>query len=153
MRILHLDIDGYSITSDGEVIGKKGRALKQIVDSNGYKSVRLPSGWKRVHQLLANTFIPNPNNLETVNHKDGDKLNNDLSNLEWMSRIDNLHHAMDNGLHSWGRTSVVGSKGGRSLEFESQADASRSVGTPQANINAALKGRRKTAGGYEWRYV
>jgi hypothetical protein len=51
-----------------------------------------------VHRLIGNAFIPNPNNLETINHKDGNKLNNSIDNLEWMSRSDNLIHAYRTGI-------------------------------------------------------
>ncbi|MDR2044887.1 MAG: HNH endonuclease [Clostridium sp.] len=74
----------------------------------------LCSGWvsqegirkdHKLHRLLAAAFLPNPNDFPLVNHKDGNKLNNSLSNLEWRSYSDNLQHAYDFKLRttSWGK--------------------------------------------------
>lgn len=52
----------------------------------------------RVHKIVATTFIPNILNLPQVNHKDGNKLNNNVENLEWCTDIENKHHAINNGL-------------------------------------------------------
>lgn len=145
MKILLLDID---VSESGVILGKRGCPLKQRVH-NGYYKVRLKQGWYPVHRLLALAFIPNPDNLETVNHKDGNKLNNSLDNLEWVSRKDNLLHAMDNNLHNWGRTKIKDSFG---VCYASQADAAKLVGCSQGNINRAIK-----TGGYyynrKWSYA
>ncbi len=106
------DIDGlegeYQVSSFGRVkslsrwIGTslhEDRILAQSKTKDGYLKVRLSSkkkniDWtRRVHRLVAEAFIPNPNGLETVNHKDGDKENNRVDNLEWMDRKDQLFHA------------------------------------------------------------
>lgn len=136
------------ITPEGIVYGARGKPLKHKIHY-GYVKVRLKSGWKSLHRLLAEAFIPNPNNYETVNHKDGNKLNNNLDNLEWVTRQDNLYHAMDMGLHTWGRTKVINSAG---QEFESQSAAARILKVPQGNIHRAIKTGCK-CGGYNWRYV
>lgn len=143
MKILLLDIE-----KDGTILGLRGKPLKNKIH-NGYTKVRLKSGWTPVHRLLALKYIPNPNNLETVNHKDGNKLNNDLSNLEWVSRKNNLYHAMDNNLHNWGRTKIRDSLGN---EYISQAEAARLLNGCQPNINRAIN----TGGSYlgrKWSYV
>lgn len=150
-----LMIDGYEIRIDGTVIGRRGRPLTARIDSNGYPAVRLVSGWVRIHRLLARAFIPNPLGHETVNHIDGNKENFAIDNLEWMSRRDNLHHAMDTGLHAIGRRAIeaVCPSTGKSTRFDSQAQAARRLGIHQANINRCLKGARRTAGRMEWRYA
>ena len=78
----------YEVSDNGEVRNSRtGRILKQKVERNGYVRVHLSKdGTARsllLHRVVANTFIPNPNGLLTVNHLDEDKTNNRLSNLEW----------------------------------------------------------------------
>lgn len=136
------------ILPDGTVFGTRGKPLKPRLDG-GYLKVRLKSRRVLLHRLLAEEFIPNPNNLDTVNHKDGNKLNNSLDNLEWLSRQDNLYHAMDNGLHNWGRTAVINNAG---QVFKSQTEAARVLKTYQGNINRAIKTGCKCSGFY-WSYV
>ena len=93
---------GFKARTDGTIIGKRGRPMKGHIDHCGYREVLLSENGKtnnaRVHRLMAETFIPNPYNLRDVNHKDGNKLNNDISNLEWVSHSGNVKHAYDNGL-------------------------------------------------------
>lgn len=136
------------ISEDGTVIGARGKPLKHKIHY-GYIKVRLKSGWKNLHRLLAEAFIPNPNNYETVNHKDGNKLNNNLDNLEWVTRQENLYHAMDNGLHNWGRTKVANDA---EQVFDSQSEAARVLNVPQGNIFRSIKTGCR-CGGYYWRYV
>ena len=96
-------VDGYSnyeVSENGDVRNiKKGKILKQsITRGYCYASLQKDDGeWKRlrVHRLVATAFIPNPNNLETVNHKDLDKCNNKVENLEWMTYADNNRHSME----------------------------------------------------------
>ena len=94
----------YLVTSEGDVFSLKGnkKLLKGSIKNSGYREVLISHKNKKtyelVHRLVAKAFIENPNNLRTVNHKDGNKLNNHVSNLEWMSCSDNLKHARDSGL-------------------------------------------------------
>lgn len=95
---------GFKARSDGTIIGKRGRPIKGHIDRCGYREVLLSENGKtnnaRVHRLMAETFIPNPDNLRDVNHKDGNKLNNDISNLEWSSHSDNIKHSYKNQLQT-----------------------------------------------------
>ena len=82
---------------------KKEKILKPDVDKDGYLVVTLfDKNIKRkrfrIHRLVALAFIPNPENKETVNHEDGNKNNNCISNLTWQSNIENQQHAWKNGL-------------------------------------------------------
>lgn len=74
----------------------------QIIGTTGYWCVHLSVNghheFRRVHRLLAKSFIPNPENKPCINHKDGNRLNNDLPNLEWATYSENLQHAYDMGL-------------------------------------------------------
>ena len=74
----------------------------QHIGKAGYKQVRLCKNSKsklwKVHILIAKAFIENPSKFPIINHIDGDKLNNDISNLEWCSFSHNIQHAYDNGL-------------------------------------------------------
>lgn len=97
---------GYKVTTDGQVIGKRGRPMKGNVDRYGYREVILsyyPDSQKQalVHRLVLSTFDP-IKNMERydVNHKNGDKLDNRLENLEWCTRSENIKHSYKNGLQT-----------------------------------------------------
>lgn len=95
--------ENYVIYDNGDVINEQaGRYLKGKVKLNGYKVYTLSKNNIKqdfyAHRLVADYFIPNPNNLPVVNHKDGNKLNNDVSNLEWVSYSQNTEHAYQNNL-------------------------------------------------------
>ena len=77
---------------------KKGKILIPALHKNGYFFVALPKKQKSIHRLVAETFIPNPNNLPQINHKDGNKKNNNVKNLEWCNQSYNTQHAYDNNL-------------------------------------------------------
>lgn len=101
----------YQISNTGKVRshgGKNGRNrgewyLRALsANHDGYLKVRLVKGdrdeTQRVHTLVAKAFIPNPNNFDTVNHKDGNKTNNRVDNLEWADRSQQMIHAYKLGL-------------------------------------------------------
>jgi hypothetical protein len=102
LPMMTTDIEGYSgiyqVNEHGEVFShsRKRGNLRPAVNSNGYLSVILCKDGEyksfTVHRLVAISFIPNPYNLPQVNHIDGDKLNNDVSNLEWVSNQANSQH-------------------------------------------------------------
>jgi hypothetical protein len=94
---------GYAITPFGDVFSfKSSKYLKQTKGKNGYLQVSLCADGKQkkveVHLLVARTFIPNPDNKEIVNHKDGNKHNPKVCNLEWVTRKENTAHALQTGL-------------------------------------------------------
>ena len=104
----------YSVTEDGKVINnKRNKERKACIDKYGYLKVGLNERNKKyfVHRLVALTYIENPDNKETVNHKDGNKLNNHVSNLEWMTNAENINHAFNNNLIK--RTPVCCTKTGK----------------------------------------
>lgn len=93
---------GETIYKDGRVANFSETILKQTPNKKGYLrvylSVKSKKYTKTVHRIVAETFIENPNNKETVNHKDCDKTNNTIENLEWMTNKENMQHAFKNGM-------------------------------------------------------
>lgn len=95
--------ENYFIYDNGDLINEiTGKKLEGSIRLNGYREYRLSKDNIKVgfyaHRLVAEAFIPNPDNLPIVNHIDGNKLNNDVSNLEWVSYSDNAKHAHNNNL-------------------------------------------------------
>lgn len=95
--------DKYFVSSSGRVFSvKSNKILKPHKTSKGYFRVTLLMDGKRknhrIHRLVANAFISNPRQKEEVNHKDGNKENNRVENLEWVTPCENANHAFQNGL-------------------------------------------------------
>ena len=156
----------YEISNQGRVRKRRtGKILSQQTDNKGYKRVRLSLHDKKasgkVHRLVAIAFIPNPNNKPQVNHKDADKTNNAVSNLEWVTNGENQIHAYKNGLNyvtgRAGRKRIrvkqIDMDGNEIHVFSSLNDASASTGANSVNISSVLRHKRKTAGGYRWEVV
>ena len=128
------------------------KILKPRKNTWGYLQVILCKDGNRkqtnIHRLVATTFIPNPNNLETVNHKDEVKTNNVVINLEWMSQ-------KDNNIYSKARkVQMFDKKTGELLAtFPYINEAERVTGIDDGHISECCKGKRKSAGGYIWRYA
>jgi hypothetical protein len=90
----------------------KERILKPCPNTRGYLIVFVAGKWEKqrcnlIHQLVAKTFLPNPESKPQVNHKDGNKLNNSVTNLEWMTHQENIQHAWDTGLFEEKRKAIV----------------------------------------------
>lgn len=91
----------YSVTNKGRVYNeKRGKFLKPSVNSSNYKKVVLNGKNSYVHRLVAEAFCDNHDNLCEVNHKDGNKWNNNYTNLEWVTKSENAQHAFDMGLRT-----------------------------------------------------
>ncbi|EJO9576006.1 HNH endonuclease [Salmonella enterica] len=99
----------YQISNNGNVSSYlSGKILKPQVNRQGYLVVNLyyevgKARKFRIHRLVAEHFIPNPDNKPFVNHLDGDKSNNDEDNLEWSTSEENNRHARENGLANWAK--------------------------------------------------
>lgn len=96
----------YKIFEDGSIIGKKGNPLKPVLTSHGYLKITLDKRQYQHHVLVAKHFVPNHESKPFVNHKDGNKLNNHASNLEWCSTAENNVHARENLINKEGRKLV-----------------------------------------------
>ena len=152
----------YQISKDGDVFSLVSHKLKSFeISITGYKRVCLFKNGKgkhySIHRLVAETFIDNPNNEPMVNHKDGNKLNNNIDNLEWCDLSYNIKHAYDNNLIKPRTTRVVQYTKDfiKIKEWASITEACKTLGLNHANIVTVCKQNtnRKYAGGYIWRYV
>ena len=130
----------------------KGRVLKQCNVYGGYLqvSVKVDGKWtnKYVNRLIAQTFIPTPDSLKEVNHKDCDRTNNNVDNLEWCSRSYNIQYREKFGKASVHPVFAVNLTTLEVSQYPSQIEASRKLGVAQPNINAVIKGRLKQTCGY-----
>lgn len=92
----------YEISSCGK-IRRGSKFIKINVNKRGYQYCNISTNGKvskvKIHRLVAKAFVDNPFNYETVNHKDGNKLNNDYKNLEWVTLKENIRHGWKTGLY------------------------------------------------------
>ena len=175
------DLKGYEITENGDVYSywkirtnSKGmftefsvqseskRKLKPLLDSKGYQYVDLKSEVRRrcpkIHRLVALAFIPNPENKPQVNHIDGSKINNNVSNLEWVTNEENRTHAITNKLKDEISYGVAQYDMDDNLiaVFPTAKKALESLGIESntgGNIGRVIRGKRKGAYGYKWKQI
>ena len=125
------------------------------INDNGYIRVYIYNKTHLLHRLIALTFIDNPNNKTQVNHKDGNKTNNCVSNLEWVCNQQNQIHKYNIGLgNNFTRKIAQYDLNGILIkEHISITLASKEVNTSKSNISGVLREKRKTAGGFIWKYL
>lgn len=154
------DIKGYeglyAITSCGKVWSyRNNKFLKPGNNGVGYLFITLCKNGKAknfyIHRLVAEAYIPNPDNLPQVNHLNEDKTANYISNLSWCSAKDNCNYGTRTE-----RVARANSKPVYCVElgktFESASKAERELGLSK-HITSCCKGTRNTCGGYHWRYA
>jgi|SRR3989344_6731061 len=151
--------ENYIITSYGKVYSKNTKRFLAQTISNGYYSVSL---WKnnkdkhcRVNILVAQMFIPN-NNAENiiVNHKDGNKLNNNIDNLEWSTFSKNTIHAVQTGLMSTKKIATLNNSNEIVAVFWNLKRLNTLLDNCiDTHIIAVCRGKRKTSLGYKWKYI
>lgn len=94
----------YHVTKSGEVFNRFGKRMKSFDNGRGYQivSLRIDGNYvvKSLHRLVAEVYLENSSNLTEVNHEDGCKTNNNLDNLSWCTRSQNIQHCYDKGLRS-----------------------------------------------------
>ena len=110
-----------------------------------------------IHRLVCDAFIPNPYNLPEINHKDENPLNNNVENLEYCDRLYNCNYGNRNNRISKSNTNGKKSKAVICLEtgliYSSTREIQRQSGFKQSSISQCCNGKRKTCGGYHWKYV
>lgn len=149
--------DGYKISPCGRVLNTKAnKILLGQINHRGYRQVTINGKTHRIHKLVATAFIPNENNLPQINHKDCDKLNNHVSNLEWCTNSYNIRHAIKNGryekYHNSLKMKIIGTniENKSKVKFNSLADSSK-YGFSPGCISDCINGNRKQHKGYIWR--
>lgn len=154
------DVEGYEglykINNFGDVYSLiKHKILSPSKHKRGYHLVLLTKNKQHkqhyVHRLVAKAFIPNPQNKIEVNHKDGNKINNSVDNLEWCTRTENSEHAYLNGLRAMQCKTPVEAldlSNGYTCVYPSMSEASRRTGINIGNISRCCNGSCKSAGGF-----
>ena len=166
-------IAGYELLYEVSNLGRV-KSLKRNTTVGGIMKLQINRGYvqvslckqgrhctKKLHRLVAEAFLPNPYAKPEVNHKDGNKKNNRVSNLEWSTGSENINHAFSTGLNKAGKNNKFSSKevemyttNGMFIKtFPSMMEAQRQTGVNHCNIQGCCVGRNRTAGGYTWRYA
>ena len=161
--------DKYQVSNLGRIKSLKDKngkyrekILKQCITQKGYLSIYLSLESKKytytIHRLVAQTFIPNTENKPQVNHIDGNKSNNIVSNLEWCTNSENQKHAWEHGLSVNKGQKPVGAydiNDNLILSFNSIEEAAKYFNKKRVNIDNALhhKQNQKTAYGYVWKFL
>jgi hypothetical protein len=160
MKEIWKDIEGYEGIYHVSNLGRvkrvaTNRVLQPYRNKAGYLLVYLCKNGKRkthrIHRLVAQSFIPNPENKPEVNHLDENKINNMVSNLEWSTRKENCNYGTRNERLS---IPIIATKlkTGESREFYGTNECARKLVLNNAHITSVLKGRLKQTGGYTFQY-
>ena len=136
---------------------KTGKIIKSSV-RNGYPCITLSNGNKitiSVHRIIALTFLDNPNNYPVVNHKNGNRTDNNVSNLEWCSYKENTSHALNTKIYKPSTKKVSKYSYDNILieTFDSIKKAEEKTGVGNRLISQVCRGQKPTAHGYIWKYV
>ena len=144
------------VSNKGNVVScRRGawRPYKISHTPNGYQRVAASRSTQRVHRMVADTWIPNPNNYEEVNHINGDKDDNRVENLEWTSHSQNMRHAYRTGLNKGRRKETPVRVVETGEVFETLAECASRIGGKPAIIAHCLAGRQSTHRGYHFERV
>ncbi len=147
----------YRISSNGRLYSDWAKQLRSLSDNNGYKRVELcHEGEKKrtsIHQLVAEHYHENPSDKKKVNHKNGEKGDNRLENLEWSTQSENAQHAYDTGLNKGSKPVVQYDLNGNFMvRYKSATEAGKKTDIPNCQISKVCQGTSVTAGKYLWRF-
>lgn len=163
----------YEVNENGEIRNVKSKKpVVGYVEKNGYVRVRFENKClgrvvrTTAHRLVAEAFIPNPDNLPEVNHKDSNRSNNHASNLEWVTHSDNMKHSYQKGInqrplrdHSEATRKAVTNYHevftsiSDAAEWVAEKGLAKNKESAVAGISAVCRKARHTFGGYVWDYV
>ena len=166
------EYDDYQISNLGRVRSYKKNKITILhswIANTGYMTVCLDNKKYSIHRLVANAFIKKEKDKNCVNHIDGNKLNNSIDNLEWVTYKENTQHAYKTGLMK--NVYITNSKLRQRAKIVNQYDCynnyiqsfkgsieaeqylkNKGIKINARNIRSVCKGKRKTAGGYIWKY-
>lgn len=140
----------------------KEKILTPCRTGTGYYFVNLSNGticMRLIHRLVAECFLDNPENKSDVNHKDGNKLNNNVLNLEWATRSENITHAFATGLskphhnQTNKKRVIISNHKGDTNTFQSIADAAAYIGVSRSGVSRVCIGKLQSTGGYYCMFV
>ena len=158
------DVEGYEglyqVSTCGNLYSSYvKRKLQLSLDQYGYKQVILVNNGVRkrhlLHRMVAQAFIPNPENKPQVNHLDENKTNNNVSNLEWVTSKENINHGTRTERQICTQRIIQKSRPvicSNGVIYRSTREASRLLGLDNSSLNKVLKGKRKTVGGFTFKY-
>lgn len=153
----------YEVSNLGRIksLRKNKILLGRLNKRTGYQVINLYDGIKEItrtfHRLVTLAWIPNSENKDTINHKNGIKTDNRVENLEWCTQSENLQHAYDTGLHKYhGKNGIeifaTEIKTGIEQEFSHTREASRILKLDPSSITKCCRGKLKAFRGYKFRY-
>jgi len=156
---------GYTIFKNGDIIGKYNKKLSPKDNGKGYKTIGIHFDnkvkYEYIHRLIAIHFIPNPENKPCVNHIDGNKSNNSVDNLEWVSYSENVKHAYNNNL--WNnqiKNNRVGKNSSKkvidisnSKIFNSAKELSKELNINYTHLLQNLRGERRSKNLSKFKYL
>lgn len=155
--------ENYSISDTGVVKNNtNGKILKPFETYNKYLRVNLNGKYLRIHLLVANAFLQNrKGDCNQINHIDGNKANNNVSNLEWCTAKENIRHAHAIGIKPINYKNIQYPKAiiqtdlndNFIAKYESTMEVQRILGFNNSNVSKVCRGVQRTAYGYKWHYA